>query len=88
MDIYGTMDPLVMGYKSHIMREPDFLPMQKKKDADQLCSNTDSTIPLYPKISSIWHSSVTVQAGLCWTFTEITLLVFSLHSSFVTETTE
>ena len=55
----------------------------KKKDADQLRGNReadqrlcfryiDSTISLLPKyeISSLQPSSVVVQAGLCWTWSE------------------
>ena len=55
----------------------------ENKDADQLCGNreaderlcfryTDSTIPLLlkSKISSLQPSSVAVQPGLCWTWSE------------------
>ena len=68
----------------------------ENKDADQLCSNctadqrlcfrdTDSTIPLLLKykISSLLPSSVTVQADLCQTCSETTLLVFSRTGSYV-----
>ena len=61
----------------------------ENKDADQLRGNreadqrlcfhyTDSTIPplLNSKISSFSPDSVAVQAGLCWTCSETTLLVF------------
>ena len=55
-------------------------------EAEQrLCFHyTDSTIPrLYKtKISSLQPSSVTVQAGLCRTCSENTLLVFPRGSSF------
>ena len=64
------------------MRKPDFC-MCENKDADQLRGNreadqrlcfryTDSTIPLLSqsKISSPWPSSVTVQPGLCQTWSE------------------
>ena len=57
--------------------------MGENKDADQLRGNreadqrlcfryTDSTFPplLIPKFSRFWVSSVTVQAGLCWTWSE------------------
>ena len=57
----------------------------ENKDADQLCGNreadqrlcfryTDSTISLLPKyeISSLQPSSVTVQPGLCGTWSETT----------------
>ena len=65
------------------MRKPAFC-ICENKDADQLRGNreadqrlcfryTDSTIPLLPKseISSLSPSSVTVQPGLCWTWSEI-----------------
>ena len=51
--------------------------------ADQLLSNCfryrDSTIPLLSKskISSLYPSSVTVQAGLCRTWSELKTFVFS-----------
>ena len=64
------------------MRKPDFC-LCENKGADQLCSNCtadqrlcfrymDSTIPLLPKskISSILPYSLTVQAGLCQTWSE------------------
>ena len=64
------------------MRKPDFC-ICENKDADQLRSNreadqrlcfryTDSTIPVLPKyeISSLLLSSVAVQPGLCWTWSE------------------
>ena len=64
------------------MRKPDFR-LRKNKGADQLCSNctadqrlsfryTDRTIPplLKPKISCMYHSSITVQAGLSQTWSE------------------
>ena len=61
----------------------------ENKDADQLCGNhdadqrlcfrySDSTISflLKSKISSFWLFSALVQAGLCRTCSETTLLVF------------
>ena len=43
---------------------------------------TDSKIPLLKsKMSSFWPASVTVQAGLCWTWSEPKLLVFSCTGS-------
>ena len=64
------------------MRKPDFC-ICENKDADQLRGNreadqrlcfrcTDSTIPLLPKseISSLLAFSVTVQSGLCRTWSE------------------
>ena len=64
------------------MRKPAFC-ICENKDADQLRGNReadqrlcfryiDSIIPLLPKseISSIWPSSVAVQAGLCRTWSE------------------
>ena len=66
----------------------------ENKDADQLLCNReadlllcfhylDSTIPLLPwyKTSSLEPSSVAVQPGLCQTWSESTLLVFSRCSS-------
>ena len=56
-------------------------------EADQrLCfRNKDSTIPLLSesKISSLYPSSVTVQSGLCRTWSEPKLLVFSRTGSFM-----
>ena len=56
-------------------------------EADQrLCfRNKDSTIPLLSesKISSLYPSSVTVQSGLCRTWSEPKLLVFSRTGSNV-----
>ena len=67
----------------------------ENKGADQLRSNcetdqrlcfhyTDSTIPLLSKskISSLKPSSVTVQPGLCWTWLEPKLLIFSCTGSY------
>ena len=64
------------------MRKPAFC-ICENKDADQLRGNReadqrlcfrymDSTIPLLPEseISSFYPSSVTVQTGLCWTWSE------------------
>ena len=64
------------------MKKPDFCPCENK-DADQLRSNceadqhlcfryTDSTISLLLKsaISSFYPASVTVQTGLCQTWSE------------------
>ena len=66
--------------------------MGKNKDADQLRGNreadqrlcfryTDSTFPplLIPKFSRFWVSSVTVQAGLCWTWSETQIVGFVMH---------
>ena len=77
------------------MRKPTFC-LCENKDADQLCGDreadqrlcfcyTDSTIPLLPKseISSLKSSSVAVQPGLCRTRSEIRMLVFSRHSSYI-----
>ena len=67
---------------SRIVRKPDFC-LCKNKGADQLRSKceadqrlcfryTDSTIhlPLKSEISSFYPASVTVQAGLCQTWSE------------------
>ena len=66
--------------------------MGKNKDADQLRGNreadqrlcfryTDSTFPplLISKFSRFWVSSVTVQAGLCWTWSETQIVGFVMH---------
>ena len=71
------------------MRKPMF-GICENKDADQLRGNgeadqrlcfryIDSTIPLLSKseISSLLPSSVVVQPGLCRTWSETRLLVFS-----------
>ena len=73
------------------MRKPTIC-MGKNKDADQLRGNreadqrlcfryTDSTFPplLIPKFSRFWVSSVTVQAGLCWTWSETQIVGFVMH---------
>ena len=77
------------------MRKPDFC-LCENKGADQLRSNceadqrlcfryTDSTISplLKDKISRFWLSSVIVQAGLCRSWSETTLLVFPRGGSFL-----
>ena len=60
--------------------------LRGNREADQrLCFRfTDSTIPLLLKykISSLYPSSVTVQAGLCRTWSEPKLLVFSRTGSY------
>ena len=66
--------------------------MGENKDADQLRGNReadqrlcfrymDSTFPplLIPKLSRFWVSSVTVQAGLCWTWSETQIVGFLMH---------
>ena len=73
------------------MRKPTICKCENK-DADQLRGNreadqrlcfryTDSTFPplLIPKFSRFWVSSVTVQAGLCWTWSEIQIVGFVMH---------
>ena len=73
---------------SRLMGKPTIC-IGENKDADQLRGNreadqrlcfrySDSTIPLLliSKISSIYLFSVLVQAGLCRTCSETTLLVF------------
>ena len=65
---------------SRIMRKPDFR-ICKNKGTDQLCSNhaadqclcfrlIDSTITLLPNPKFKPLASVTVQPGLCWTWSE------------------
>ena len=66
--------------------------MGENKDADQLRGNreadqrlcfryTDSTFPplLISKFSRSWLSCVTVQAGLCWTWSETQIVGFLMH---------
>ena len=73
------------------MRKPTIC-IGENKDADQLRGNreadqrlcfryTDSTFPplLIPKFSRFWVSSVTVQAGLCWTWSETQIVGFVMH---------
>ena len=73
------------------MRKPTIC-MGENKDADQLRGNreadqrlcfryTDSTFPplLIPKFSRVWVSSVTVQAGLCHTWSETQIVGFLMH---------
>ena len=89
-------------HMSPVMRKPDFC-ICENKDADQLRGNreadqrlcfryTDSTIPLLPKseISSLLAFSVTVQPGLCRTWSETpktgflrTRLIYSLFILFI-----
>ena len=76
------------------MRKPTFC-IRENKDADQLRGNReadkrlcfcyfDSTIPLLPKskIPSLQPSPFAVQPGLCQTWSETTLLVFSCRGSY------
>ena len=78
-------------YLSLCVRKPTIC-MGENKDADQLRGNreadqrlcfryTDSTFPplLIPKFSRFWVSSVTVQAGLCWTWSETQIVGFVMH---------
>ena len=73
------------------MRKPTIC-IGENKDADQLRGDreadqrlcfryTDSTFPplLIPKFSRFWVSSVTVQAGLCWTWSETQIVGFVMH---------
>ena len=80
---------------SHLMsqciRQPTIC-ICETKGADQLCSNctadqrvcfryTDSTISLLfkSKISSFWPASVTVQPGLCQTWSELKIADFLMQ---------
>ena len=76
---------------SRIVRKLDFC-LCENKGADQLRGNReadqrlcfryrDSTFPplLIPKFSRFWVSSVTVQAGLCWTWSETQIVGFLMH---------
>ena len=73
------------------MRKPTIC-ICDNKDADQLRSNykadqglcfryTGSTIPLLAKskISSLYPSSVTLEAGLCWTWSDTQIVGFLAH---------
>ena len=73
------------------MRKPTIC-MGENKDADQLRGNreadqrlcfryTDRTFPppLIPKLSRFYVSSVTVQAGLCWTWLKTQIVGFFMH---------
>ena len=72
----------------------------ENKDADQLRGNHEadlrlcfryvgSAIPLLSKskITSLWPSSLTIQAGLCWTCSKTTLLAFQRGGTIVAEGT-
>ena len=85
------MSQLLKKKLSLCMRKPTIC-MGENKDADQLRGNreadqrlcfryTDSTFPplLIPKFSRFWVSSVTVQAGLCWTWSETQIVGFVMH---------
>ena len=63
----------------------DQLPSNCEADQHLCFRNTDSTIPLLSKskISSLYPSSVTVQPGMCWTWSEPKLLVFSCTGSVI-----
>ena len=63
----------------------DQLPGNREADQRLCFRYMDSTIPLLSKskISSLKPSSVTVQAGLCRTFSETTLLVFPRGGSYI-----
>ena len=82
------------GHMSRVMRKPAFY-ICKNKDADQLRDNRevdqrlcfrflDNTMPLLPKykVSSLWSSPVAVQPGLCQTWSESKLLVFSSRGTY------
>ena len=77
-------------YMSCVMRKPAFS-IGENKEADQLCGYADQrlcfhyldcTIPLHPtsQISSLKSSSVSVQPGLCLTYSETTEIRFKLYS--------
>ena len=80
---FGSQDMILLYLNmSRVVRKPAFC-ICENKDADLLRGNreadqrlcfryTDSTIPLLPKseISSFYPSSVTVQPGLCRTWSE------------------
>ena len=66
------------------MGKPTICICENKGANQRLCfCYTDSTIPLLPKyeISCFYLSSVLVQAGLCGTCSETTLLVFTRGGS-------
>ena len=83
---------VIKDVKYEPVREKPTICMGENKDADQLRGNrevderlcfryTDSTFPplLIPKFSRFWVSSVTVQAGLCWTWSETQIVGFVMH---------
>ena len=85
----------LLQHMSRVMRKPTFC-IFENKEADQLRGKSeadqrlsfrylDSTIPLLPKskISRLWPSPVAVQPGLCQTWSESTLLVFSCCGSYI-----
>ena len=72
-------------YMSHCMGKLTMCICENKAADQRLCfRHTDSTIPLpsKSKMSSLLPSSVTVQAGLCRTWSEPKLLVFSCIGSY------
>ena len=84
-------------YLSRLMGKPTIC-ICENKDADQLRGNreadqhlcfrySDSTLPLLlnSKISSFQPASIAVQAGLCRTRLEATLLVFPRGGSFIVD---
>ena len=88
---WPTNEVGVYQYLSLCVRKPTIC-MGENKDADQLRGNreadqrlcfryTDSTFPplLIPKFSRFWVSSVAVQAGLCWTWSETQIVGFVMH---------
>ena len=67
-----------------VMRKPTFCMCQNKGADHHFCFGyIDSTMSLLSKskISSLLPSSVLVQLGLCWTWSETTMLVFSYQAS-------
>ena len=92
---FTSLDHNLKSHMSRLMGKPTIC-IGENKDADQLRGNSeadqrlcfrysDSTIhlPLKSEISSFWLFSVLVQAGLCRTCLESTLLVFSRDGSYI-----
>ena len=95
LGLFSAGSTLLTLKMSRVMRKPTFC-ICENKDADQLRGNREadqrlcfsyiySTLPLLSKseISSIKHSSVAVQPGLCRTRSETKMLFFSRCGSNV-----
>ena len=80
---------------NHVMIKPD-LCLRENKGADQLCSNctVDQSLCFCYRNSTMFHllifeisgfqpSSVTLQADLCWTWSETRRSAFSHHGSHI-----
>ena len=82
---YSLVKFLSVYYLSRDARKEDFRRSENKGADQRLCFRyTDSTIPFLHKseISSFLTSSVTVQAGLCQTWSEPQIFGFPMHRLF------